>query len=295
MVQSIAPLSRALLLLPVLGVTAQAQATPAELIQNFRWRNIGPANMMGRIAAIDALDEDYRTVLMGSASGGVFKSTNAGTTWTPIFDRYGSGSIGDVAFFQPDPDIIWVATGESANRNSSGWGDGIYKSTDGGRTFQNMGLRDTAQIAEIAVHPSDPDIVYAAAIGHLWGYSGSRGLFKTTDGGETWAKLNRGLQLNGLPDDYMIGCIQAASVRAREDSTNSAPRSPDIGGIRDPTSSAVAAVRREGSSTRRSRSWPGCAADRRRNPAAARCGRPEAAAARPSAGERVARACGAPG
>ena len=174
-----------------------------EFYRIFRWRNIGPANMMGRISALDALDEDYCVVLVGSASGGVFKSTNAGITWTPIFDDYGSGSIGDVAFFQGNPDIIWVGTGEAHNRNSSGWGDGIYKSTDGGRTFQNMGLEETHQIARIATHPTDPDIVYVAAVGHLWGYSGTRGLFKTTDGGETWEKLS-----NGLPVDEKTGCTE---------------------------------------------------------------------------------------
>ncbi len=129
--------------------------TQDQIFQAFRWRNIGPANMMGRISALDALDEDYRVVLVGSASGGVLKSTNAGVTWQPIFDEYGSGSIGDVAFFQGNADIIWVGTGEAHNRNSSGWGDGIYKSVDGGRTFQNMGLKETHQIARIATHPTD--------------------------------------------------------------------------------------------------------------------------------------------
>ena len=177
-----------------------AQVPTQELARAFPWRNIGPATMMGRVSSIDALNDDYRTVLIGAASGGVFKSTNAGNTWTPIFEHYGSQSIGDVAFFQGDPSIIWVGTGEATNRNSVGWGDGIYKSTDGGETFTNMGLRETHQISEIAPHPTDPNIVYVAAIGHLWGYSGTRGLFKTTDGGETWAKLT-----NGLPDDGRTG------------------------------------------------------------------------------------------
>ena len=174
-----------------------------ELFSTFKWRNIGPANMMGRISALDALDNDYRMVLVGTASGGVFKSTNAGITWTPIFDKYGSGSIGDVAFFQKNPEIIWVGTGEANNRNSSGWGDGIYLSINGGKTFQNMGLDETHQIARIATHPTNPDIVYVAAIGHLWGYSGTRGLFKTTDRGKTWEKLT-----NGLPDDGKTGCTE---------------------------------------------------------------------------------------
>ncbi len=188
----------------LIGLTGlQGENSQDEIFRSFRWRNIGPANMMGRISALDALDDDYRIVLVGSASGGVFKSTNAGVTWKPIFDDYSSASIGDVAFFQADPDIIWVGTGEAHNRNSSGWGDGIYKSTDGGITFHNMGLKETHQIARIATHPTDPDIVYVAAVGHLWGYSGTRGLFKTTDGGETWEKLT-----NGLPDDEKTGCTE---------------------------------------------------------------------------------------
>lgn len=179
------------------------KTTTPDLAQDYTWRNIGPANMMGRIAAIEALDNDYRHVLVASASGGVFKSTNAGITWTAIFDHYGAGSIGSVAMFQPNPDIIWVGTGESANRNSSAYGDGIYKSTDGGKTFTNVGLETTHQIAEIATHPSNPDIVYAAAVGHLWGYSGERGLFKTVDGGKTWQRLT-----NGLPNDDKTGCTE---------------------------------------------------------------------------------------
>ncbi len=190
-------------ILPFCALLSAAQLTTPELTQDLSWRNIGPANMMGRIAAIEALDTDYRHVLVASASGGVFKSTNAGITWTPIFENYGACSIGSIAMFQPNPDIIWVGTGESANRNSSAWGDGIYKSTDGGKTFENMGLETTHQIAEIATHPTDPDIVYAAAIGHLWGYSGERGLFKTVDGGQTWQKLT-----NGLPDDGKTGCTE---------------------------------------------------------------------------------------
>ncbi|MFC2156554.1 WD40/YVTN/BNR-like repeat-containing protein [Acidobacteriota bacterium] len=181
----------------------QEKVTDSQIFQTMRWRNIGPSNMMGRISALDALDTDWRVVLVGSASGGVFKSTNAGATWIPIFDKYGSGSIGDVAFFQADPEIIWVGTGEANNRNSSGWGDGIYKSIDGGKTFTNMGLQETHQIARLATHPTDSDILYVAAVGHLWGYSGTRGLYKTTDGGKTWQKLT-----NGLPTDEKTGCTE---------------------------------------------------------------------------------------
>lgn len=180
-----------------------AQITNETLDRDLPWRNIGPSNMMGRIAAIDALNSDYRHVVIASASGGVFKSTNGGITWDAIFDKYGVGSIGSVTLNQSDPDIIWVGTGESANRNSSGWGNGIYRSDDGGKTFVHKGLEDTHHIAEIALHPEDPDVAYAAAVGHLWGYSGSRGLFRTTDGGTSWQKLG-----GGLPDDGKTGCTE---------------------------------------------------------------------------------------
>jgi len=171
-------------------------------INDLKWRNIGPANMVGRISDFEALDSDFTQVLVASASGGVWKSTNAGTTWEPIFDDYGSASIGDVAFFQKDPSIIWVGTGEECCRNSIAWGDGIYKSIDGGKSFTRMGLETTQTFGRIITHPTDPDIVYAAATGHTWGYSGERGLYKTTDGGYTWLKLT-----NGLPNDGKTGAI----------------------------------------------------------------------------------------
>lgn len=190
----------------ILGGTFSAQNAPAvgdqSLIRHLKWRNIGPANMVGRISDFEALDEDFTHVLVASASGGVFKSVNAGTTWTPIFDDYGSASIGDVAVFQKNPDIIWVGTGEECVRNSIAWGDGLYKSTDGGRTFARVGLETTQSIGRVLTHPTDPDLVYVAASGHAWGYTGDRGLFKTVDGGKTWTKL-----LGGLPNDGKTGAI----------------------------------------------------------------------------------------
>jgi photosystem II stability/assembly factor-like uncharacterized protein len=191
-----------LLSIAVFAAAGYAQNIEENLFKEMKWRCIGPANFSGRIVDVEALDNDFRHVVVASASGGVWKSVNAGTTWEPIFDNYGSASIGDIAIFQKDPNVIWVGTGEANNRNSVAWGDGIYKSTDGGATFKHMGLEDTYQIARVVTHPKDDDVVYVAAIGYLWGYIGDRGLYKTTNGGKTWEKLT-----NGLPDDGKTGAI----------------------------------------------------------------------------------------
>ncbi|HUF28912.1 MAG TPA: hypothetical protein VMM18_18165 [Gemmatimonadaceae bacterium] len=179
----------------------QAAATSPEqaqaLFKDLRWRNIGPANMAGRISHIDAVESNPAIVYMGAASGGVWKSVNAGTTWEPVFTGHGSANIGAIAIFQPNPDIVWVATGEACVRNSVAWGDGIYKSTDGGKTFTNMGLRDSHHIDEVVTHPSNPDIVWVASQGHLWDTGGERGIYKTTDGGRTWRQMARGLPNRG--------------------------------------------------------------------------------------------------
>lgn len=174
-----------------------AQPSPDVLAKGFHWRNIGPANQGGRIVDIEAVENDFAHVFIASASGGVWKSQNAGTTWQPIFDHYPVASIGDIALFQPKPDIIWVGTGEANNRNSVSWGNGIYKSSDGGKTFQHLGLENTFQIARVVTHPKDSNTVYVGAIGNLWGYTGDRGLFKTTNGGKTWEKLTAGLPNDG--------------------------------------------------------------------------------------------------
>lgn len=208
------------LVMSVVSLPSPSAAIPAPqspsiledtLFADLQWRNIGPANMAGRVTDIEAVGDDFSTVFVGAASGGVWKSTNAGTTWTPIFENYGTSNIGDIGVFQSDPDIVWVGTGESCTRNSIGWGDGVYKSTDGGETFVNVGLADTHHIGEVLTHPTDPDTVYVAAQGHLWGYTGDRGLFKTTDGGATWVKLGTNAPVatdggvGGLPDDNRTG------------------------------------------------------------------------------------------
>ena len=177
----------------------QAEQVDA-LFKDLRWRNIGPANMAGRVTDIDAVESNPAIVYVAAASGGVWKSVNAGTTWEPIFTNYKTASIGDVTIFQKDPNIVWVGTGEACVRNSVAWGDGVYKSTDAGKTFVNVGLNETHHISRIVTHPTSPDIVYVSAGGHLWGYNQERGIFKTTDGGKTWKRL-----AGGLPNDDRTG------------------------------------------------------------------------------------------
>src|SRR5687767_15827070 len=158
------------------------------LLANFRFRSIGPASMGGRIDDIAVYEKDPRIIWIGYAVGGVFKSTNAATTFTPVFERYGSASIGDIALDQNNPDIAYVGTGEPNNRQTSSFGDGMYKTTDGGKTFTHIGLRETQTIGRVVVHPTNPDIVWVAAVGHLFGPNAERGVFRSENGGRTWTK-----------------------------------------------------------------------------------------------------------
>ena len=188
-----------LLMLPIL-LAAFAHLGPAlaqdgnggineAILNNLVWRSIGPTNMGGRIDDFAVVESNSSIIYVGAATGGVWKTTNNGTTWEPVFDSAGSTSVGDVAIAPSDPNIVWVGTGEPNNRQSSSWGDGVYRSLDGGKTWQNMGLRDTKHIGRIVIDPRDPNIVYVAAVGHLWGPNKERGLFKTTDGGASWTNV----------------------------------------------------------------------------------------------------------
>jgi hypothetical protein len=193
---ALGPTIAGLLVAALFCAPALAQQTAkfdAATISGLPARNIGSATMSGRIAAVDAIEENGRlTVFVGSASGGVWKSVNGGTTFKPVFDRQEVQSIGAVAIDRLHPKIVWAGTGESWLRNSVSIGDGIYKSTDGGENWSNVGLRDSEHIAKILIDPKDSNIVYACATGHLWDDNEERGVYKTADGGQTWKKVLAG-------------------------------------------------------------------------------------------------------
>ncbi|HAK57265.1 MAG TPA: hypothetical protein DCP38_17570 [Acidobacteria bacterium] len=168
--------------------TAGAQSVE-DFIDQLEWRNIGPANMSGRIDDFAVVESDPAIVFAATASAGVWRTTNNGVTWEPVFDDQPVSSIGDIAVAPSDPSIVWVGSGEPNNRQSSSWGNGVYKSTDGGDTWTHVGLEDSLHIGRVVVHPSDPDIVYVAVVGHLWGPNDERGLYKTADGGKTWTRV----------------------------------------------------------------------------------------------------------
>ena len=177
---------RTLTLLLVVSATPALAQIPDALLDNFRPREVGPAFMGGRTVDLAVYEEDPAIFYAATASGGLLKTVNGGNSWVNVFDRQSTVSIGDVAINPTDHNVIWVGTGEANNRQSSSWGDGIYKSTDGGRTWQHMGLRESHHIGRIVVNPQDTDIVYVAALGHLWGANPERGVFMTIDGGRNW-------------------------------------------------------------------------------------------------------------
>lgn len=169
--------------------TSVSGTVPASAVAKMNWRCIGPANMGGRVTAIAVVESDPSTYYVATASGGLLKTTNNGTTFSHLFDKEATVSIGDVAVAPSNPEIVWVGTGEANPRNSVSYGDGVYKSTDGGKKWTNMGLKKSFQIGKIIIHPTNPDIVYVGALGRLYGPNEERGLFKTEDGGKTWKKI----------------------------------------------------------------------------------------------------------
>jgi len=169
--------------------TLSSQDFNMDLLQDLRPRNIGPGGMSGRVTAIDVVNKNTDVMYVGTASGGVWKSTSGGIKWEPIFDKELTASVGALAIQQSNPSVIWVGTGEGNPRNSLNGGYGIYKSLDGGKNWKAMGLEKTRHIHRVVIDPTNPDVVYAAAIGSPWGEHPERGIFKTTDGGESWEKI----------------------------------------------------------------------------------------------------------
>ena len=166
-----------------------SQEFSMDLVKNMKPRNIGPGGMSGRVTSIDVVQSNTNIMYAGTASGGLWKSTSAGIKWKPIFDNEATASIGAVAIQQSNPSVIWVGTGEGNPRNSLNGGFGIYKSLDAGKTWKLMGLEKTRHIHRVIIDPTNPNIVYAAAIGSPWGEHKERGVYKTTDGGKTWKQI----------------------------------------------------------------------------------------------------------
>jgi photosystem II stability/assembly factor-like uncharacterized protein len=178
------PFAVALACLPSVAAAQHAGTWP-----DSAWRSIGPAIFGGRVDDIEAVADDPRTIFVGTASGGVFRSLNNGTTWEAVFDANRALSIGDIAIAPSNRNVVWVGTGEANNRQSSTWGDGVYRSRDGGTSWQYMGLRETQSIGRIVIDQHDPNTVFVAAVGHLFGPNDERGLYRTRDGGEHWQKV----------------------------------------------------------------------------------------------------------
>ncbi|MBN3584060.1 hypothetical protein JYB64_16810 [Algoriphagus aestuarii] len=180
-----------------------AQTLDFSTLKNLNIRNVGPANMSGRITAIDVVTDNPKIMYVGAASGGVWKSENGGTAWKPVFDEQPTQNIGALAIQQSNPNVIWVGTGEGNPRNSMNLGMGIFKSVDGGETWEFKGLKDTKTIHRIIIDPDDPNIVYVGAMGDPFTGNEHRGLYKTTDGGSTWEKVLFSNNQSGIADLVM--------------------------------------------------------------------------------------------
>ncbi|CAM1344070.1 WD40/YVTN/BNR-like repeat-containing protein [Tenacibaculum amylolyticum] len=177
------------LLLLLVASIVFSQEFSMDLVKNMKPRNIGPGGMSGRVTSIDVVQENPDVMYVGTASGGLWKSTSGGIKWEPIFDNEVTASIGAVAIQQSNPSVVWVGTGEGNPRNSLNGGYGIYKTLDGGKTWKSMGLEKTRHIHRIIVDPDNPNTVYVAAIGSPWGEHKERGVYKTIDGGKTWKQI----------------------------------------------------------------------------------------------------------
>src|SRR5437762_10112462 len=175
----------------------------AETLSGLQFRLIGPSAASGRVIAFAVNPKNKVGYYVGVASGGVWKTTNDGSTWTPVFDKEGSYSIGWVTLDPNDPSVVWVGAGESNSQRSVGYGDGVYRSDDGGKNWKNLGLKKSEHIGRVVIDPRDSKVVYVAAAGPLWGPGGDRGLYKTTDGGKTWKAVLTISENTGVNDVAM--------------------------------------------------------------------------------------------
>ena len=189
-----------LIFIPFLSLLGQSIST--DQLDQLTFRNIGPSVAGGRIHDIEILPNDPATVFIASASGGIWKSTNKGTTWKPVFDDQVVSTFGDMAISLSNPDVIYAGSGEQQNRQSTSWGNGIYKSENQGETWRSIGLEKTYHIARVIIHPENPNIVFVAALGNLWNSSKERGVYQTTNGGKNWKKV--------LYIDDMTGVVDMA-------------------------------------------------------------------------------------
>src|ERR1043166_2184495 len=189
-------------LLGLVGRSLLAQSTVpvATEFSNLHFRSIGPVTMSGRIADVAVYEADPAIFYVAAAHGGIWKTTSNGALFTPLLQDEGLMSMGAVAVSQKDPNLVWAGSGESNNRQSTSWGEGIYKSTNGGQTWSNMGLRTSKTIGRIVIDPTNNDIVFVAAGGSLYGPGGERGLYKTTDGGRTWKQVLKVDDMTGAND-----------------------------------------------------------------------------------------------
>lgn len=188
-----------MLLSLLLALAVPQEGLTEDHLQALRWRTIGPTQMGGRVIDLAVHPDRPRVFYVASATGGLFKTTSNGTTFEPVFDSFGSSSVGAVALAPSRPEVVYVGTGEANARNSVSWGDGVYRSEDGGETWQHLGLERTRHVGGLAVSPEDPDTAFVAAMGSTWGRNPERGLYRTTNGGEAWEQV--------LYVDDQTGCI----------------------------------------------------------------------------------------
>ncbi|GAB4093125.1 WD40/YVTN/BNR-like repeat-containing protein [Flaviaesturariibacter terrae] len=187
----------------LLCCAALAQKAPLAQFKNWKPRNIGPSSMSGRVTCIDVVNSNQDVWYIGAASGGVWRTSNGGGSWTPLFDEQPTLNIGSIAIQQSNPNVVWVGTGEGNPRNSISLGEGIYKTLDGGRTWKRMGLEKTRNIHRILIDPTNPDVVYAGVIGNPYAEHPERGVYKTTDGGETWKLILHTNDTSGVGEMVM--------------------------------------------------------------------------------------------